>query len=157
MAKWQETWLGYGDSWPLALSRRMDSGIQGSLRSSTIYYIHGEIRRHVVQRSTRRLRLRDLRRQRWVPKTPLFWLKILLLYILKYIHDQRQCMLYRVHFKTIHPFISWLIYCGKYQKMLILFSTFKHIKRNEIFSSPSSGLLAYPFENGNRSQMVYQK
>lgn len=64
MAERQEARPGYGDPWPLALPGRMDSGIQGSLRGPAIYYLHGEIRGHVVRRPAGRLRLRDLRRQR---------------------------------------------------------------------------------------------
>lgn len=64
MAERQEARPGHGDPWPLALSGRMDSGVQRSLRGSAVYHLHGEIRGHVVQWPAGRLRLRDLRRQR---------------------------------------------------------------------------------------------
>lgn len=67
MAERQEARPGHGDPRPLALSGRMDSGVQGSLRGSAIHYLHGEIRGHMVQRPAGRLRLRDLCRQRWAP------------------------------------------------------------------------------------------
>lgn len=61
MAERQAARPGRGDPRPLAVPRRVDAGLQGPLRRAPEHDQQRQVRRHVGQWTTRRLRIRNLR------------------------------------------------------------------------------------------------